>query len=105
MRTTRSRGLDDQYRAVGAVRNRVRDAAEHTTLHPLVADHQQIGATLGCEPHQHVTGITLGGARLALNAGLAEPRLGSFEDRSHPGRWIRSPLKLNVVTLGRRGAW
>ena len=46
-----SRRLDDEHRAVGLVRDAVRDAAEHPPLHPLVPDHQQIGATVGGEAH------------------------------------------------------
>jgi hypothetical protein len=57
------------------VRDSVRDAAEDATLHSLVADDQEIGVAFGGESHEHVGGVALVDAGLALEPVSAQPLL------------------------------
>src|SRR5204862_4248330 len=84
--------------------DRVRDATEHTALHALVADHEQIRAALGCELHQHLTGIALCRACLALDSRFTQLRLGPLEDLPQPSSRAPGPLKLDVPGVDCGGA-
>ena len=64
--------LDDQHGAGRVVRDGVRHAAEHLALHPLVADHEQVGVVARRELDQDLGGIAL--ARLARPAQARAPR-------------------------------
>src|SRR5215207_7832176 len=69
------RRLDDEDRALRRVRHRIRDAAELTAPHALVAHDEDVGAALLRKADEHLGGVALLGEHPAANAFLPEPRL------------------------------
>jgi hypothetical protein len=82
------------------VRDRIWDAPENPTLHPLVADHQQVGAGALREFDERLRRVSLAGTRHALDALAPELPLGSGQDLSKLGRGIPGEFRLIDMAAG-----
>ena len=74
--------------------DRVRHAAEHPPLHPLVADHEHVGAAALGQFDEHLGWVALLDHGAAVDAAGAERRLRALELLGQPRGRARGPLDL-----------
>src|SRR3954469_7282799 len=72
--------LDDVHRAGRLVRDAVRHAPEHPSVHALVADHQQVRVAPLRESGEHLGRVAVVDHRRALDLSVPEGLLGPAED-------------------------
>src|SRR6516164_1340159 len=77
---SRSRSLGDDNGARSVLTNAAWDTSEHSPIHSLVADHQQIDIMLGGECTDHFRRFARAGKCLGLQAALASLVPGPAED-------------------------
>src|ERR687891_290276 len=89
--------LHHEHRARRSMGDGVRHAAEHASVHALVADHEHVGAARLGQADEHLAGVALVGQGPALDAIAPEVLLGARKDLVEPRRRAGCPLPLGVA--------